>query len=110
MTSTPIFSLCHPTARAPGGWVEACAAWRKACAVPRAANISSRFTAGLRSLATSLQGDLVSGSLPEHGESPPDVLGRLGHGDRQPRRSNHDQQRERGGDCSSGRVLVDVND
>ena len=34
MTSTPIFSLCHPTARAPGGWVEACAAWRKACAVP----------------------------------------------------------------------------
>jgi hypothetical protein len=34
MMSIPIFSLCHATARTPGGWVEACAAWRKACRVP----------------------------------------------------------------------------
>jgi len=34
MMGAPIFSLCHATARTPGGWVEACAAWRKACRVP----------------------------------------------------------------------------
>jgi GT2 family glycosyltransferase len=31
---SPIFSLCHPTARIPGGWESACRAWRDKCADP----------------------------------------------------------------------------
>jgi len=34
MRETPIFSLCHGTARIPGGWEKACERWRRACDRP----------------------------------------------------------------------------
>lgn len=108
MRETPIFSLCHGTARVPGGWEEACERWRRACHRPERVEYVLSIHRRGRELGYSDLSfpDLYHETLMALRLWWPDS-GVLAVNPAEPTMTNNGNMAAA---CSSGRVLVDVND
>ena len=108
MRETPIFSLCHGTARVPGGWEEACERWRRACHRPERVEYVLSIHRRGRELGYSDLSfpDLYQETLMALRLWWPDS-GVLAVNPGEPTMTNNGNMAAA---CSSGRVLVDVND
>jgi len=106
---TPIFSLCHCTARVPGGWEKTCERWRRACDRPERVE----YVLSIHRRQEELSYSPVTPFFRLYRDALltlrlwwPDT-GVLAINPAEPTLTNNGNMASA---CSSGRVLVDVND